>query len=834
MKNKFHTKNLHMKILFIAFFLFHVSIPLISQRNFENFTYNMDLQRGYFNYYWDNSSGKIYLEIQNLDQEFLYINYLSAGVGSNDIGLDRGQIGNTRIVYFTRIGPKILMVQPNYKFRAKTNNREEQKAVEDAFAKSILWGFVVLKEEKQSVLVDATEFLLRDSHGVIPRLKRQNQGNYNIDKSRTSVYVPITKNFPKNTEFESQITFKGSSSGSWIRSVTPSPEAFTIRTHHSFVELPDDDYKPRKFDPRAGYGALTYYDYSTPINQSIEKKLIRRHRLEKKYPNQEFSEAKEPIIYYLDRGTPEPVRSALIDGASWWNEAYEAAGFKNAFQVKIMPEGADMLDVRYNVIQWVHRSTRGWSYGSSVIDPRTGEIIKGHVTLGSLRVRQDYLIAEGLLRPYENSILENEMEKMSINRLKQLSAHEVGHTLGLSHNYIASARNRKSVMDYPHPLIKLKDDKIDLSDAYDDNIGEWDKLAINWGYRQFNINDESNELERILQEGYKNNIFFITDQDSRPQSSAHPRSHLWDNGYSAVEELNRMLKLRKHILDNFSTNSIKTGEPMAKIEEVLVPMYLLHRFQIEAASKVIGGLEYNYAMKGDGQLVEKMLSFDEQNAALESLFKTIEPENLLLPETLLQLIPPRAFGYPRTRETFQSRTGLTFDYLSASETVIDMTLSMLLNYERASRLIVYAGRGNIFSFNHVISSLINKTIFKSQKNLSRMEAEIQRMVNYKVLNHLFFLAGNKDTHEQVNAIVNNVLSSEIPTKLNPLKDDNKKENVSIKKLNNFSEETLHNNYLLQKIKQFYKGDIEIVIPNKLAPPDGSPIGMDLFYCRSLL
>ena len=398
-----------------------------------------------------------------------------------------------------------------------------------------------------------------------------------------------------------------------------------------------------------------------------------------------------------------------IEGASWWNEAFEAAGFKNAFQIKVLPEGADMLDVRYNVIQWVHRSTRGWSYGASVVDPRTGEIIKGHVSLGSLRVRQDYLIAEGLLRPYAKENKNDFMKEMAIKRLRQLSAHEVGHTIGLSHNFISSARNRKSVMDYPHPLIEFTNNKVDLSNAYDHGIGDWDKLAINWGYRQFDSNEED-QLNKILQDGYKEDIYFISDQDSRPLSSAHPRSHLWDNGFDAADELNRMLSIRRHILDNFLDNAIKLGEPMSSIEEVLVPMYLLHRYQIEAAAKVLGGLEYNYALKGDNQVITKMLTRNQQVKALKSLLNSIHPKNLSLPEKLIKLIPPRAFGYPRTRETFKSRTGLTFDYLAAAETATNLTLKMLFNPERASRLITLKARdkNNQPGLTYVMNEIIMK------------------------------------------------------------------------------------------------------------------------------
>jgi hypothetical protein len=411
---------------------------------------------GYFNLYWDAKAGKMWLEIDKWDAEFLYQSSLAAGVGSNDIGLDRGQLGGTRIVRFERSGPKVLLVQENLSFRAVSNDADEKRALHDSFAESVIWGFTAAGEENGRVLVDATEFYLRDAHGVVTALKRTKQGAYKLDGSRSAIYLANTKNFPLNTEVEATLTFTGDEPGKWVKDVTPDATAITVREHHSFVQLPPGGYKTREYDPRSSFYGVSYMDYATPVSEPIVKRFTARHRLEKKDPAAAMSEPVEPIIYYLDRGAPEPIRTALLEGARWWNQAFEAAGYKNAFRVEMLPEGADMLDLRYNVIQWVHRATRGWSYGVSVVDPRTGEIIKGHVTLGSLRVRQDYLIAEGLLAPYEKGkSVSPTMQEMALARLRQLAAHEVGHTLGLMHNYSASTVNRSSVMDYPPPVAKL-------------------------------------------------------------------------------------------------------------------------------------------------------------------------------------------------------------------------------------------------------------------------------------------------------------------------------------------------------------------------------------------
>ena len=405
-----------MKKLILLFILSPLFLAAQKLPSIEEKTKDLKKYEGFMNFYWDENASKIFLEVDKLDSEFLYVTSLPAGLGSNDIGLDRGLLGGERIVKFSKTGRKILLIQPNYNFRAITNDAAERRAVEQSFAQSTIWGFTVEAETGNRSLVDATDFLLRDAMRVSNSLRRNQQGGYSVDKSRSVIYLPRTKNFPQNAEFETTITFVNNdgTTGNYVNSVTPSSEAITLRVHHSFVQLPDNDYQPRVFDPRSSFIPISYYDYSTPISEPIEKMFIMRHRLKKKDPTAALSDPVKPIIYYVDNGTPEPIRSALIEGASWWNQAFEAAGYRNAFQVKLLPEDADPMDVRYNVINWVHRSTRGWSYGASVTDPRTGEIIKGHVSLGSLRVRQDYLIATGLLAPYETGVPADDKKPVAI------------------------------------------------------------------------------------------------------------------------------------------------------------------------------------------------------------------------------------------------------------------------------------------------------------------------------------------------------------------------------------------------------------------------------------
>ncbi len=470
---------------------------------------NLESYKGYFNFLYDESEDKIYLEVDALNQEFLYVNSLSSGVGSNDIGLDRGQLGNEQVVYFQKAGNKLLLIQPNLKFRALTNNALEKRSVEQAFAKSVLFGFPIKEKKGKSYYIDLTPFLMRDAHGVSNRLKGRGQGSYSLDKTKSALALERTKAFPKNVEFEAMLTFAGDPKGREIRSVAPNASLVTVVQHHSFVALPEPGYQMRKYDPRSGSWQMGYYDYATPVEEPIMKRFITRHRLEKKDLNATVSEAVEPIIYYLDNGTPEPVRSALLEGGRWWNQAFEAIGFKDAFQVKMLPDDADPLDVRYNVIQWVHRSTRGWSYGGSVVDPRTGEIIKGHVSLGSLRIRQDFMIAQALMnQPFaERDDNHQAMLDLALARIRQLSAHEIGHTLGFAHNFAASVNDRASVMDYPHPKFSINNGEIDFSDAYAKGIGAWDKVSVAYAYADFPEGTQEKEaLLQILEEAQKRGL----------------------------------------------------------------------------------------------------------------------------------------------------------------------------------------------------------------------------------------------------------------------------------------------------------------------------------------
>jgi len=783
---------------------------------------------------WDAASGKLYLEIPHLgpdgrSADLLYTNTLPYGTGSNDLGLDRGQIGGGRLVRFERSGPKVLLVAPNLTFRALTSDPAEQLAVTQSFPESVLWGFTVAAESAAgAVLVDATDFFLHDGHGVAETLAGLKQGAYKVDETRSTIALDGTKAFPKNTEVEAELTFTadGPGLGRYVGDVTPDAHAMTVRERTSFIDLPGPGFTPRRFNPRAGYFASGYRDYTAPLGQPLDQLFILRHRLIKKDSScKSGCEAVAPIQYYVDRGAPDPIRTALVEGARWWDQAFQAAGWaKGTFRVDVLPAGADPMDVRYNIIQWVHRYTRGWSYGEAVADPRTGEIIKGNVTLGSLRGRQDYMIAEALLAPYKDGQFPSDdahdpMLQMVLARIRQLSAHETGHTLGLAHNFAASSvKQDDSVMDYPHPWVTIDGDgKIDLSHAYAAGIGDWDKVAIDYGYREFapetTADGERSALTKILGDADSAGQVFITDEDARPFGSAHPHAHLWDNGADPAEELNRVLAVRDAALKNFGEDAIRPGTPMAELEKALVPLYLFHRYQTEAAIKEIGGLDYRYNERGDGLENPSVVDPAEQQKALAAVLKTLSPETLTLPESILQLLPPTPPGYPRTQESFPSHTGLTFDPVSAAESAADLTLTVLLDPARASRLIEYHMRVPGSPALRGVLEAVSAAVARRPEGGHTLSSEVERAVEFRALEAMLALAVNPEASSQARAIARSHIADVLKqlSTAAPLTD---------------SAEAIHRAALIARIEEFERDPGKFVPAPAVEAPPGMPIGDD--------
>lgn len=796
---------------------------------------------GFLPMYWDELSGRLYLEIPRVDEELLYQTSLPAGVGSNPIGLDRGQLGSTAVVTFQRVGPKVLLTQANYRFRALTSDPAERRAVADSFARSVLWGFKVEAVVDGRVLVDATDFLLRDAHGVGDRLRVAGQGTYRVDASRTALYLPHTRAFPKNSEVETTVTLvTDGAPGPLVSQVTPTPSAITVRQHHSFVQLPDlatHPFRPRIADPRAGGIDLTFHDYASPITEPIEKHWAVRHHLQKRAPAAPVSDVLEPIVYYVDNGTPEPIRTALIEGAQWWAAAFEAAGFRDGFQVKVLPADADPMDLRYNMINWVHRSTRGWSYGAAVVDPRTGQILKGNVSLGSLRVRQDILLGSGLtsIASGSDQRLEcaagdspdagyladfdpaTDVTAMALARIRQLSAHEVGHTLGLTHNFAASTYGRASVMDYPAPMVKITGGKIDLSDAYGVGIGAFDTFAVKYAYSQFPPGaDEAAELRRLVEQTTGAGLLFIADNDARPAGAAHPLASLWDNGSDPVANLRHELAVRALAMSGFDITRIPEGRSLGFLEQKFLPLYFHHRYQLQAALKSIGGQSYTYAVRkgrAPSPAPAAIVPPAVQRAALAAVLDTLSPDALVIPERILALLQPRteAFGGFNT-ELFPRRTGLTFDPVAAATIAADMAIGGLLNPERAARLVEFHARdANNPGLREVITAIAGK--LRATTRRESPAALTQRAAQRVFARRLMELAADEAAASDVRAIAAQ-FAGRLPAMLMP----------SAQAVRT-AEWAAHHEALTRDVARFLARPAAPYTPQKPLPlPAGDPIG----------
>ncbi len=696
--------------------------------------------------YVDKAGGRVLLSLpapdaQGLSGRYLYQTYLRAGLGSTPVGLDRSQPGDTQVLVFRRAGKKVLAEFENYGFRADHGSADEKQAVRDSFPISTVWqGDVAAEGPDGRILIDISSFLTRDALNISAAMKRAQQGGFKLDDKLSWPDTNEVHAFPENLEFEASQTFVSDDAGGEVRGIVPDARDMTLAIHHSLIKLPDPGYTPRLFDPRVGTFTQVVTDYSAPLGQPLVYRLANRFRLEKVDPTAAKSRVKKPIVFYVDRAAPEPVRSALREGAQWWSQAFEAAGFIDAFRVEILPDGVSPLDARYNVINWVHRQTRGWSYGQGIIDPRTGEIVKGSVLLGSQRIRQDKIIFEGL----EGADLTgkggpNDPIDISLRRLRQLAVHESGHAIGLAHNMGASTyADRASVMDYPPPRVKITaDGKLDFSDAYAVGVGAWDRFAITWLYSETPPGqNERARLNALVADAQAQGLRFVADEDSRPIASGHPLGALWDDGSDSIAELDHVLKVRRIALGDFGLRNLPDGASMADLKRVIVPIYLFHRYQVDAAVKHVGGIDFGYGVKGDGHEAAKPDDAATQRRALAMLMRTVEPAELDLPDGLVALLSAAQSGDTDkqwTSELFDSGLGPVFDLPTAAETAADITFTDLFAAPRLNRVADLSSRDpGQLGVSEVLDTVIAK-VFTPAAGETPRQAELRRRIETRLV-----------------------------------------------------------------------------------------------------
>lgn len=670
---------------------------------------------------------------------------LTAGLGSNPVGLDRGYSDSGRIIAFRRIGKKVVIEQENWTYRASADNALEKAAVRQSFARSFLWaGDVVDESPIGSYKVDIAPFLTSDILNIKGVLDGAGQGGYSIDKDRSFVDAGSVLAFPDNVEIDAFVTLAGEKPGGEVSATAADGRVFTLTQHHSFVRLPDDGFKPREFDARIGDIDVPFYDFSAKLDEPVVRRFAQRFRLERKDAALKSGPVKKPIVFYIDPGAPEPVRQALLDGASWWADAFKAAGFDDGYRVELLPDGAHPMDVRYNIVQWVHRQTRGWSYGGGVIDPRTGEMLKAHVVLGSQRVRQDRMIFEGLAGASKTGTgFVDDPVELSLARIRQLAAHEVGHTLGFAHNFAASTNNRASVMDYPAPYVRpTAAGRLDFSDAYASGIGEWDKVAATWLYSEFKKEtDEKPALNAIITTAYARGLRFVDDSEARGVESAHPYGAVWDNGSDPISALSETMRVREIALSRFGDDAIKTGRPTSDLTAVIVPVYLYHRYQVDAAAKLIGGYEFRYAVKGDGDHAAKPVDTARQRAALTALAQTLDPAALDLPDATLDRLTPEIgsfAGRTSNAELFANETAPMFDLLAAADAAGAKTLGAILHPARLARLVEMERRGgDVLTYAETLGALESRLFWTPADG---RKAEIARRLQSRYISMLIELA----------------------------------------------------------------------------------------------
>jgi hypothetical protein len=688
-------------------------------------------------FYWDAEKGQLLIEVSRWKEELLYGAGLAGGAGLLEASLDRGQLGELGLVRFERVGPRVLLHQRQTAHRSGVADAERTRVVEESFPSSVLAALTVVAADGDRVLADATDFVLRDTV-VLPLLKQAPLGDWRQDTARSALHFDRTGAFPRNTEIEVLLTFTSDNPAPAVAGVLPDGRTLTLRVHHTFVALPDAGYEPRRIDPRVGFIPQRHRDHTAPYTEPIDRYFASRWRLKKKDAAASLSEPVQPIVFHLDRGMPEPERSAVREAALWWNRAFEEAGFRDALVIRDLPEGATFLDTRYSGIEWINRAERAWSIGDFQADPRTGEIIHAVARIDSHRRRTTSRMWRNMRDPARSGDPNLDEQAFVLQRLAYLSAHEVGHTIGLMHNWAGTTFGWGSVMDYLGPNVQLRDGRLDLSDAYPREVGAYDKLAIRWGYTP---GAGPPALDTMVREAYARGIVYPRDDD--------PRWAEYDWGPDPVEWLRTTQDVRRTILARFSPAQLEPGEWLHDLQERFNLAYLYHRFGLQAAQQHVGGQFQANAVKGDGQTPLRWVEPARERRALDLLMASLAPESLDVPDGALAGLVAAPSGTAPTRERFASEAGATFSPLTAARALAGLIVHPLLDPERAARLTLPRGPGAL-TLQVVQRRLVSETWGALPDAAPRLAA-LRRVAQRVVLDALLDLAASAQASPEVRA-----------------------------------------------------------------------------------
>ena len=708
----------------------------------------------------DADRNKLLLEVPaaRLDRDFMHQSVLATGGGNPNLGLDRGQVGGSAIVRLERRGKRVLMTRDNWSVRALGASDATARAATEAFPTSVVASFPIESEANGVIVVDATSFFLSDTYGIAEGIRRAQGGNARVDANRSWIEASRTKAFPINTEIHAVLTFAIDNPGAVLRRAAPDPSAPTFELHHSLVELPSaEGFRPREADARSGLFGTSFQDFAQGFDGTYRGGYANRWRLVPKDPaaylRGELTEPVKPVVYYLDPGIPEPYRTAFLQGGNWWGTVFEGAGWKNGFQVKELPAGVDPMDARYNLVYWVHRSGPGPSVGPSFSDPRTGEIVRTVVRMDAWRSLVDYNIYAGLLPAAGPNGLNVTAEEFAMMRRRQHVAHEIGHTIGFAHNYIAHTSDRASVMDYPFPLITVDArGTLDLSKAWRPMAGGWDSLAVRYGYTWYpDAASEAEGLQKIVQEGIRRGLRFMGDQDADATGSI-PEVTRWVEGKTSFDAVERTSAVRRVAIDKFNETAIKPGEPMYLLSMRFAHVYLHHRYSLEGLVKNVGGLDYRYAYRGDGQVPTTIVPAAQQRRALAMALDALEPAALAVPERVQAMIPPTPPGEDPQFEWIASAGGSAFDEISLAGGLATEVIEGLMHRERLARVVLFRARdGQNPSLDEVLQAVVDRTWGAPVSENMHVQS-LRRVVQRVVLNTLLDRAGDKDALPDVRAV----------------------------------------------------------------------------------